>query len=306
MREMSVFNAYIALSGACDARVLQNEPLARHTSYRVGGPAALFIEPHTHAALSSTLSTLELEGVPWVVVGRGSNILAADTGFSGAVICLGRDFSAINFEEQGTGVTVGSAAILSRLVTSAQARGLSGLECCAGIPGSVGGAVSMDAGTRRDWIGRAVESVVTLRSDGQLKRYASSEIEWGYRTTNLPGNEIILEVSFSLVKSDRASVAERMEHLLTRRRATQPTGCACCGSVFKNPPHRSAAKLIEGCELKGYRIGHAVVSTQHANFILNEGGASASDIAQTIAHVRNTVESRCGILLQTEVKYLGF
>ncbi|WP_129583220.1 FAD-binding protein, partial [Olsenella phocaeensis] len=177
---MSVFNAYMALSGAVDAEVLRGERLSRRTTLRVGGPASLFVTAHDYAALRRTIEVLDRERVEWVVLGRGSNVLASDEGFDGCVVKLGREFSRVSVGEGGL-VSAGAGAPLSSLVSQTLKEGLSGLECCVGIPGSVGGAVSMDAGSRHEWIGSRVSDVVTLRPGVGLRRYEGSEVEWGYR-----------------------------------------------------------------------------------------------------------------------------
>lgn len=301
---MSVFNAYMALSGAFEADVLRDERLSHHTTYRIGGPAALMVTAHSYKALLKTIDILRKEGVEWVVMGRGSNILVADEGYDGCVIKLGKEFSRISFE--GDTVSAGGGAILSKLVSETISHSLSGLEFCVGIPGTVGGAVSMDAGTRHDWIGSRVHHVVTLRPQGGLQRYEGSDIEWGYRWCSIPTDEIILEATFQLTPAEKRRITDEMERLISRRRSRQPMGKPSCGSVFKNPGDRSVGQLIDSCGLKGYRVGNAEVSTQHANFIVNLGGASASDVIAVMGHVHDAVLKKYSINLQPEVKCLGF
>ncbi|EHF01426.1 UDP-N-acetylenolpyruvoylglucosamine reductase [Olsenella sp. oral taxon 809 str. F0356] len=302
---MSVFNAYMALSGAVDAEVLRGERLSRRTTLRVGGPASLFVTAHDYAALRRTIEVLDRERVEWVVLGRGSNVLASDEGFDGCVVKLGREFSRVSVGEGGL-VSAGAGAPLSSLVSQTLKEGLSGLECCVGIPGSVGGAVSMDAGSRHEWIGSRVSDVVTLRPGVGLRRYEGSEVEWGYRWCSLPAGEVILEASLRLDPSTREEVSAEMERRLASRRSTQPMGQPSCGSVFKNPGTRSAGALIDSCGLKGYAVGGARVSDLHANFIVNTGGATATDVARVMAHLRECVVQRHGIELEPEVKCLGF
>lgn len=302
---MSVFNAYMALSGAVDAEVLRGERLSRRTTLRVGGPASLFVTAHDYAALRRTIEVLDRERVEWVVLGRGSNVLASDEGFDGCVVKLGREFSRVSVGEGGL-VSAGAGAPLSSLVSQTLKEGLSGLECCVGIPGSVGGAVSMDAGSRHEWIGSRVSDVVTLRPGVGLRRYEGSEVEWGYRWCSLPAGEVILEASLRLDPSTREEVSAEMERRLASRRSTQPMGQPSCGSVFKNPGTRSAGALIDSCGLKGYAVGGAHVSDLHANFIVNAGGATATDVARVMAHLRECVVQRHGIELEPEVKCLGF
>jgi UDP-N-acetylmuramate dehydrogenase len=192
------------------------------------------------------------------------------------------------------------------LVSETLSHSLSGLECLVGIPGTVGGAVSMDAGTRHEWVGARVKDVVTLRPGEGLHRYAGSDIEWGYRYTNIPTSEIILEATFALVPEEKAAIAERMEALVARRRLRQPLGKPSCGSVFRNPGSRSVGQLIDSCGLKGYSVGGACVSDMHANFIVNNGGARAADVIAVMSRVHDTVLDKYGIDLVPEVKCLGF
>lgn len=302
---MSVFNAYVALSGAVDAEVLRGERLSRRTTLRVGGPASLFVTAHDYAALRRTIEVLDRERVEWVVLGRGSNVLASDEGYDGCVIKLGREFSRVGVGEGGL-VFAGAGAPLSNLVSQTLKEGLAGLECCAGIPGSVGGAVSMDAGSRHEWIGSRVSGVVTLRPGVGLRRYEGADVEWGYRWCSIPSGEVILEASFRLDPSTREEVSAQMERRLASRRSKQPMGQPSCGSVFKNPGARSAGALIDSCGLKGYGVGGARVSDLHANFIVNIGGATATDVARVMAHLCECVAQRHGIELEPEVKCLGF
>ena len=211
----------------------------------------------------------------------------------------------MSFAEDGR-VTAGAALPLSKLVSEAMRRSLSGLEFCAGIPGTVGGAVSMDAGTRHEWVGAVIEDVVSLSPGKGLVRHAASEVEWGYRTTSLPTTEIVLEATFRLTPGSHDAIARDVEDRLRRRSQSQPMGRPCCGSVFRNPGSRSAAVMIEACGLKGYRVGGAVVSDVHANFIVNDGGAHAHDVVAVMQHVHDAVREKYQIDLQPEVKLLGF
>lgn len=301
---MSVLKAFRGLACAEGVEASCDVPLSQHTSYRIGGPADLMLLVHSYSGLQRALRTLAAEGVPWVVLGRGTNVLAADEGYRGAVIRLGREFSRISAD--GELITAGAAVMMPKLVNETLGRGLSGLECCAGIPGTVGGAVSMDAGSRHRWIGHAVRDVVTLRPSQGLRRIGGSDIEWGYRWCSIPAGELILEATFELARSDKASVAAEMNRLLARRRATQPVGRACCGSVFKNPGERSAAAMIDACGLKGTSEGAATISEQHANFVINRGGARAAEVVSLMRRMHDAVLERFGVELVPEVKFLGF
>ena len=301
---MSTRKVYMALSQIEGASVVEGAPLSQCTSYRIGGPADLLVTVDTYHGLAAVLRVLSSEGVPWVILGKGSNILAADAGYRGCVIRLGREFS--HMDVDGTLVTAGAALQLTRLVNATISHELSGLECCAGIPGTVGGAISMDAGSRHEWIGRVVRDVVTLRPGQGMVRHQGSEIEWGYRWCSIPNDEIILEATFELTPSTKKAVADEMNRRLARRRATQPTGRPSCGSVFRNPGDKSVGALLDSCGLKGTSVGGAHVSERHANFILNDGNASAMDVVVLMNTMHDAVKERYGIDLTPEVKFLGF
>ena len=304
---MGTFNAYMALSGVADTDVVENERLSRHTSYRIGGPTALFVTCHSYHALRRALEVLDREQVPWVILGKGSNVLASDEGYAGAVVTLGRDFSRFVFSDEDPGdVTAGAGVILSRLVNEALKRGLSGLEFCVGIPGTLGGAVSMNAGSRDAWIGSAIEEVTVLNPETGFKHYRYDDLYWGYRETSLPGNEIVLEARLRLAPGDKREIGARMEQSLARRKRTQPVGKPSCGSVFRNPAGGHVGKMIDECGLKGFSVGGAQVSPVHANFIVITGTARAEVVVEVISHVRSKVKETYGVELQPEVKFLGF
>ena len=303
---MGLFNAVMALSGAADTDLIEQESLARHTSYRIGGKADLFLVCHSYHALRRALDVLTEEDVPWVIIGKGSNLLVADEGYRGAVVTLGREFSRMICADDGVTLTVGAGVILARLVNEALSRGLTGLEFAVGIPGTVGGAVSMNAGTRDEWIGRRVRDLVVLEPGSGMRRYAGGEIDWGYRMTTLPSTSIILEATFSLLPATREAIAADTDARLRRRRSSQPLSLPSCGSVFRNPPDRSVGALIESCGLSGATQGGAQISTEHANFIVNRGGATAADVLALIGAAHDAVLARYGIDLTCEVKLLGF
>lgn len=303
---MSVFNAYMSLSGATDADVYRDEKLSRRTSYRIGGPAKLLICVHSLPALVKVVGVLGQERVDWVILGKGSNVLASDAGYEGAVIILDDEFARVSVDADAGIVTAGAGALLSRVVSEAAKASLSGLEFCVGIPGTVGGAVAMDAGTRREWIGHRVRDLVVLRPGEGLHRYEGGDIEWGYRGTSIPTSEIVLEATFELSRGEKDAISRDMESRLARRRKTQPMGKPTCGSVFRNPPERSAGILIEAAGCKGLSCGRAQVSNEHANFIVNNGGASASDVVSLIQLMHDSVLANHGVDLKCEVKLLGF
>ena len=303
---MSLFNAYMSLSGAVDADVLRDEKLSRRTSYRIGGPARMLILVHSYAALGKVVDVLAAEQVDWVILGKGSNVLASDAGYEGAVIILDDEFARVSIDAGEGVICAGAGALLSKVVADAAKAELTGLEFCVGIPGTVGGAVSMDAGTRDEWIGQRVRDLVVYRPGEGLHRYEAHEIEWGYRGTSIPTSEIILEATLELSRGERASISADMESRLSRRRRTQPMGKPTCGSVFRNPPDASAGMLIENSGCKGLSSGRAQVSPEHANFIVNNGGATASDVVSLIQLMHDSVLANQGVDLKCEVKLLGF
>ncbi|MBS6248792.1 MAG: UDP-N-acetylmuramate dehydrogenase [Eggerthella sp.] len=289
-----------------DGEIRLDEPLSKHTSYRIGGPARAYILVNSPAALSAALAACKVDECPWVVVGKGSNLLVSDAGFKGAVIVLAGEFRNWKFDEENARVVVGAGTTLSRLVQEVFHRGYSGMEFAVGTPGSVGGAVRMNAGTKDDWIGSRVVSVTTFAPDQGLKRYAPSDIEWAYRSTSFALDEIIVEVELQLTPALSGNIHDRMRTLLERRKASQPLEYPSCGSVFKNPEGASAGALIDEVGLKGSMCGGAQISEKHANFIVNKNKACASDVLALIKRAQEKVKEHYGIELQPEVKFLGF
>lgn len=289
-----------------DGEIRLDEPLSKHTSYRIGGPARAYILVNSPAALSAVLTACKADECPWVVVGKGSNLLVSDAGFKGAVIVLAGEFRNWKFDEENARVVVGAGTTLSRLVQEVFHRGYSGMEFAVGTPGSVGGAVRMNAGTKDDWIGSRVVSVTTFAPDQGLKRYAPSDIEWAYRSTSFAPDEIIVEVELQLTPALSGNIHDKMRTLLERRKASQPLEYPSCGSVFKNPEDASAGVLIDEVGLKGSMCGGAQISEKHANFIVNKNKACASDVLALIKRAQEKVKEHYGIELQPEVKFLGF
>lgn len=315
---MGAFDAYIRLDGSLSGRILCDEPLSKHTTYRIGGPADLYVECETLADLSLLTEVLAEEGVPWTVIGRGSNLLVADEGYRGAAVVLGREFSRLDFHgykpEQREAsqppasvlVTAGGAVMLSRLVQGAFGLGLAGLEFAVGTPGTVGGAARMNAGTRDAWFGSVVDSVTLFLPGSGLVKLAGEEIAWGYRSSSLPADGVVVEVGLRLVPSDKMMLHAAMEVGLKRRRASQPLSQPSCGSVFKGVEGASAGELIESCGLKGLTCGGAEISTVHANFIVNNGNATARDVLSLMRVAQDKVREKHGVELQPEVRFLGF
>jgi len=298
-----VAEAYERLRALHGGVIKAGESLARHTTYRIGGPAELFIEGDSAPARPRMLEILADEGVEWTVLGKGSNVLASDQGVEGAVIVLGREFKRHRAEDGR--IVAGSGVALAAIVQEAFRLGLTGLEFAVGIPGTLGGALAMNAGSRDAWIGGVVESVTVLDPANNLVSLRGPEVSWGYRRTDLPTRGIIIETSLRLEKGDGDHIRRTMEASLRHRRRSQPLGQPNAGSVFVNPEGDSAGRLIEAAGLKGLRVGDAMISDVHANFIVNTGSARAADVVELIRVVRETVESAYGIELRPEIRFLG-
>ena len=300
---MSVAHAYERLRASLSGTIRRDEPLARHCSYRIGGPASLVIDCDTVADLALATSVLAEEDLAWTVLGKGSNVLVADAGYNGAVITLGREFKRHALE--GEHLRTGAGVILAAIVNDAFSAGRTGLEFAVGIPGTVGGALAMNAGSREEWIGSVVESVTIFVPGQGLVGIRGPEIAWGYRNSGLSARGIIVEASLRLDEGDEVYIRRTMEASLRRRKRSQPLGVPSAGSVFVNPDGDSAGRLIEAAGLKGSRVGGAAVSDIHANFIVNTGGANAADVLGLIGLIRDTVKDMHDIELRPEIRFLG-
>lgn len=300
---MQVTPAYQRLKAAISGEVRAMEPMARHTSFRIGGPADLFVICDTVADLAETIGVLSDEEIPFVVVGKGSNLVVSDAGYRGAVLTLGKEFKRHAVEDEY--LRAGAACILAYLVQDAFSRGLGGLEFAVGVPGTLGGALAMNAGSRDAWIGHVTDSVTLYVPGEGLLRIPGREVAWGYRSSGLPQRGIIVESVLKLASADPRRIRLQMEQALDRRKESQPLGVPSAGSVFVNPEGDSAGRLIEAAGLKNTRMGGARVSDVHANFIVNDGGASATDVLGLIRKIKMTVRDTYGIELQPEVRFLG-
>ncbi|MDZ4179623.1 MAG: UDP-N-acetylmuramate dehydrogenase [Coriobacteriia bacterium] len=300
---MALTAAHNRLTATLGGTVRRDEPLARHTTYRIGGPCDLFVVADTLRDLASTISVLAEEGIEWTLLGKGSNVLAADSGYRGAVIVLGRDFRRHDVDEGK--MTAGAGVVLGHIVQEAYSKGLSGLEFAVGVPGTLGGALAMNAGSRDEWIGSIVESVTIYVPGAGLVRLRASDIQWGYRSSSIPSAGVAVECVLSLVPGDTTRIRNTMDGSLSRRKTSQPLGMPSAGSVFVNPPNDSAGRLIEASGLKGHQLGGAAVSDVHANFIVNTGGACAADVLGLMHLIRDRVRDTFGVDLRPEVRFLG-
>jgi UDP-N-acetylmuramate dehydrogenase len=275
---------------------------SRLTSWRVGGPAKYLINVQRETALAETLSLVKELDLPLLLLGNGTNILASDRGFNGVVLRLSGYFARSLVD--GTRLTTGSGASLSAAVRVAFEESLSGLEFALGIPGTVGGAVMMNAGAFGWTTAQVLESVETMTLGEEQRIYESFEDT--YRTALVPADEIVTAAVFKLKEVPYPKIQKQMDKIKNQRRDAQPAGHATAGSVFKNPAGDYAGRLIEACGMKGVAVGAARVSMTHANFIVNEGGATAADMKDLIDKISDEVRYRFGIVLETEVKLVGF
>ena len=292
----------VATDMSVQGELRYDEPMSRHTSWRVGGPADVFFMPASVEDLSTFLSQLNRDtSVFWH--GVGSNILVRDGGIRGVVISAAK---MLNYIERVDSLTVraGSGLPCTQLARQCIRWGLGPSEFFAGIPGTVGGALAMNAGAHGGETWERVESVQTIDRSGEIHQRAPAEYSVGYRSVTGPANEWFIEGTFRF-DPDATPSMDNMKAMLERRKTTQPLGLPSCGSVFRNPPGDFSARLIEAAGLKGYRIGGAEVSEKHANFIINREQATATDIEELIEHVRQTVLEVHGIELVHEVKIIG-
>ena len=284
-------------------QLLVDEPMARHTSWRVGGPAARVYLPADIEDLAAFLRTLPTDE-PLVWVGLGSNLLVRDGGLRATVIMTSGRLNGLS-EVSGDVIRAEAGVASAKVARFSVDKGLTGAEFLAGIPGTVGGALAMNAGAFGAETWRIVQVVETVDHRGERRTRAPSDYRVGYRSVRGPANEWFVAAHFKLAHGDRQQARSLIKTLLAKRGATQPTQLPNAGSVFKNPPNDHAARLIEATGLKGLRVGGACVSELHANFIVNTGEASARDIEQLIALVQQRVQDAHGVKLETEVRIVG-
>lgn len=284
--------------------VIESPPFKELTTIGTGGRAAACLLPTTTGALQSVISILHREGISYFVFGRGSNILLPDVGVGYVAVAVGDGLSRVVVE--GPEVTAEGGTSLARLSVLCALCGLSGMEELSGIPGSLGGAVTMNAGAFGRDLGEIVKWVEVVGEEGRIHRFYRDQIRFTYRESEFPLWGVVLRVCLVMGKSEKEKVFHTMRQLNRKRRSTQPWGEKTFGSVFKNPQGHSAGKLIENSGLKGSSVGDAVVSEKHANFIVNRGKAKSSDVAELIRRIIYTVSEREGITLEREVKYIGW
>jgi len=285
------------------ARLATARPLADLTSFRIGGPADFYLAVETEAELADAMAAADRRGSAAFCLGAGTNLLVSDRGVRGLVVRLGEGFTRIAISTAH--VSSGAAVDFGALVETVVAQGLGGLEFGEGIPGTVGGGLVMNAGAFGGEIAKVVTIVHGVTREGVARDLSKDEINFAYRRTNLPAGFVITRVEFELARGDRDALRACVAELRERRAARQPRGIPNAGSIFKNPPGAFAGRLLEGAGLKGMRVGGAAFSDQHANFIVNLGGARAEEVRTLIELARNRVKEHSGVWLEPEVKLVG-
>jgi len=284
--------------------ILYDEPMRLHTTWKIGGPADLFLQPADEDELAQVLKFLHENEIPWLAIGNGSNLLVGDKGIRGAVIKMGEAFSGTHWEENTVEVKAGT--LLAVLSLEAAERSFSGLEFARGIPGSMGGAVRMNAGAYGGNIGNYVIRVNGVSFTGEPVTVEGEALSFAYRNSSLFDlDAIVTRVTLKLEPGNREQSLEMMKDFLQRRSLAQPLEYPSCGSVFRNPPNEHAGLLVENTGLRGLKIGNAQVSLKHGNFIVNLGGATAADVRELISEVQEQVYAYTGIRLEPEVKFVG-
>ena len=306
MTESTDFNiAGIAnqIAAVAGIEVKTNEMLAPYTSYKIGGPAAIWAAPTRETGIGEMLAIVREADIPLFILGLGTNLLVSDKGWPGIILYLGANLSGWRFDD--TAATVMAGTRLLDLIRDAVDQGLGGMELMAGIPGSVGGALRMNAGAFGQEIEQTTVAVTGFRMDGTPFEAARKKINFIYRRVPDLEQVVITSAQFRYEKKDAALLKERMNDILTLRAKKQPLHYPSCGSVFKRPPGYYAGALIEEAGLKGERIGDAMVSPKHAGFILNTGKAKAADVFSLIRRIEDRVYERFGVKLEREVKLIG-
>lgn len=285
-----------------------DEPLHRYTSFNVGGKADVLFFPENEASLIEAVRIARENNIPVLIIGNGSNMLIRDGGIHGIVICLKKIKTELEVKPTGQEtfmLTSSSGIPMPKLVRYSIEEGLEGIETLIGIPGTLGGALKMNAGAEGKEIGDVVHSVKMLNFKGEVKMIMKNEIRFNYRKTKFPEEGVFLNAGLELKKGDKDALLKKVKLIMQKRNATQPVSQRGAGSIFKNPEGHYAGKLIESTGLKGFSVGDAEISPKHANFIINKGEAKAKDIEDLISIVQEKVMLKTGISLKTEIEIIG-
>ena len=283
-----------------DIECRKDEPMKKHTTFRIGGPARFFYVPKNIEELKLIIQYCKNEKLKYMIIGNGSNMLFLDEGFDGAVICVGSSMGNINVDN--ISVYAEAGALLSKVASSARDAGLTGMEFAAGIPGTIGGAIVMNAGAYGGEMKDIVSFVDILEADGNLRRYSNEEMQFGYRRSIVDADKVVVGVGLKLACGNVDDINARMDELKTARVSKQPLEFPSAGSTFKRPEGYFAGKLIDDCGLRGYRVGGAMVSEKHCGFVINYDNATAKDVLKLIDDVKNKVYDEYNVLLEPEVR----
>lgn len=285
-------------------KILRDEPMKSHTTFRVGGPADYFVIPEGETQLRDIVLLCRKERMPYYVLGNGSNLLVGDKGFRGVVIQIFKDMNQITVD--GDVLTAQAGASLAMVANAALEHGLTGFEFAAGIPGTLGGASVMNAGAYGGELKDVLVSAKVLTKEGEIRTLSNEELELGYRRSIIPEKGyIVVEASLRLSPGDKGEIKARMDELRDRRISKQPLEYPSAGSTFKRPEGYFAGKLIQDAGLKGFTVGGAQISDKHSGFVINKGDATAADIRELICQVSRKVKEVCGVELEPEVKQIG-
>lgn len=299
---MELYTRLCEVAGA--ENVLANEPMNRHTTFRIGGPADLFVMPASTEEIREIIGLCRTESVPYYVIGNGSNLLVGDKGYRGVIIQIYKRMNQIQVENEK--ICAQAGALLSRTASAACEASLTGMEFASGIPGTVGGALRMNAGAYGGEMKQIVESAKVLTTEGEILNLSLEELGLGYRTSVISKNDYVaLGAVLSLRQGNRDEIRGRMEELKEKRVEKQPLEYGSAGSTFKRPEGYFAGKLIQDAGLCGYRVGDAQVSEKHCGFVINRGNATAADVLRLMQDVAERVQEKFGVRLEPEVKKIG-
>ncbi len=285
-------------------RVLFDEPMSQHTTFRIGGPADVFVMPENYEQIREVLRLCKEEKLPFFVLGNGSNLLVSDSGYRGVIIQMDRNMEEICLD--GEEIHACAGALLSSVAVAARNASLTGFEFAGGIPGTIGGAAVMNAGAYGGELKDVLKEVTVMTREGEILTIPADKLEMGYRTSIIKtAGYLVLEAVISLKKGDEEKIRAVMKELSERRTEKQPLDYPSAGSTFKRPEGYFAGKLIMDSGLRGYRVGGAQVSEKHCGFVINAGGATAEDVRSLMDHVIRVVREKYGVTLEPEVKFLG-
>ena len=287
-----------------EGSILLHEPMKKHTTFRIGGEAEVFLEIGDLAQLQQVLPLLIEAEEPYFLLGNGSNLLVSDTGYQGIILHLSGEFTDVLIRDNL--VTVGAGVLLSTVARMVAEKGLTGLEFAAGIPGTIGGAMVMNAGAYGGEMKQVVKNAMLMSPEGDLMSVSGEDMAFGYRTSRIKhSKDILLSVTLELAQGNRDDILTTMQELALKRREKQPLEYPSAGSTFKRPEGNFAGKLIMDCGLRGYQVGGAQVAEKHCGFVINKNQATAKDVSDLMKHIQQVVQKETGVLLEKEIIFLG-